>query len=121
MPGPTIYDDERKAGWLLSGVSVEGTASTSLDLRATPGVFSLRWSASGNGPSGGASGIFTVLHSPYSGNFWPVATITASAGDTGYVTYSAMYGWVSCRIDKLYSAAESGTGSIWAYVRASYL
>lgn len=120
-----VYSDDDKAGWIMSGVSAQGTATTAIDARATVGNFTVDWSASGNGPSGGASAIFTILHSPISGWWKTVSTITAAAAAgtsaQGHIMYTGYPGYLTCRVDKLYSAAMSGTGSVYIYFRSVYI
>lgn len=107
------------AGYLLSAVSAEVTGMAQLDLRATNGHFLLWTSGSSNGPTAGASAIIQVQHSHNTTGWTNLgAVFTASAGGVYTASYSAgAYGYLRSIVTKCYSAAQTGTGTIYQFVQ----
>jgi hypothetical protein len=106
-------------GYLLSGASAEGTGAQIVSAMHRPG-FVVWYSGSGNGPTAGGSAIFSVLHS-HNGASWTVlSTITGVKGTVGAQWHSAgVYVYLKARVDKCFSAAETGTGSVWVWAECS--
>lgn len=103
----------------VSGQSASGTGSA-LDLRGSNGNFMLIISASG-GASAGASATVQPKHS-HDQTAWTNlgALYTASANATQPMltaSYSAgAYGFVRVDLTGVFSAAQTGTGTIWAFI-----
>lgn len=116
----SVYSD--RAGYLFSAASAEATGTTAIDLRGTNGHFYLYVSASSNGPTAQASAQFLLQHSPDLTGWLTLQLLTASAGTAGSnqaagTFHSAgVYGYVRGVMPKVYSAAQTGTGVIYAYV-----
>lgn len=108
------------AGYSLSGVSASATGSA-VDLRASNGNFMLIISAAG-GASAGASATLQPKHS-HDLTAWTNlgALLTASANTTQpFLTgsYSAgAYGYVRVDTTAVFSAAQTGTAAIWAWIQ----
>lgn len=106
-------------GWSVSGFSASGTGSA-VDLRGSNGNFMVWSSASSNGPSALASATWQLDHSLDLTNWLPfVALVTSSAtgGAANSVitaSYSAgAYGFIRARVSAVFSAAQTGTASVW--------
>lgn len=114
-----VLTDREK--YLASGVSAEGRTTPRLDIRVSNGTFFMYFSGSGNGPSAGASAIFSLQHSHDLTAWSTIAQYTASGDGVSVVTAmhsGGAYGYLSVLVDKVYSAAQTGTGSLWLHARA---
>ncbi len=109
-----------RGGYSLSGISASSTGSA-IDMRGTNGAFMLILSASG-GASGGASATVYVQHSHDLTAWMQMGQlVTASATGTVNSLYSAQfsgmaYGYVRVNATAVFSAAQTGTGAVWAYI-----
>ena len=106
-------------GYSLSGQNASGTGSA-VDLRESNGNFMLIISASG-GASAGASATLQPQHSHDLTAWTPLgALLTASANGTQpFLTASfsaGAYGYVLVTATGVFSAAQTGTGTIWAFI-----
>lgn len=111
-----VYTD--RGTYIASGAAVEGALTTIVDLRGTNGTFFRCNSGSGNGPTAGASAIFNVEHSHDMTAWTVIETVTASKGTVATAFHSAgAYSYLRANIVKVYSAAQTGTGSVWIFVR----
>lgn len=104
--------------YLLSGQSAQGSGTPIIDLRATNGKFYRYLSASANGPSASASAVYNLLHSHDKTAWTILETVTAQKGDESTRWFSdGAYGYLMAEVPKVYSAAQSGTASLWVFVR----
>ncbi len=109
------------AGYSLSAVSASATGSA-IDLRASNGNFMLIISATG-GASGGASATLQPKHSPDL-TAWTNLGVVLTASATGValtpivLSFSAgAYGYVRVDTTAVFSAAQTGTATVWAWIQ----
>ena len=106
-----------REGILLDGFSATGVGPTALDLRASNGSFFRYSSASGDGPTAGASAVFQLLHSHDLTAWTVLEEITAVEGAVATAFHSdGAYGYIKASAKSIHSAAQTGTGSVWVYV-----
>lgn len=111
-----VYTD--RGMYLASGVAVETALGDIADLRGTNGTFFLWMSGSGNGPTAGASANIAIEHSHDMTAWTTIATYTAQKGTVATAFHSAgAYSYIRANVTVVYSAAQTGTGSVWAFVR----
>jgi hypothetical protein len=107
-------------GYTLSAQSASGTGSA-IDLRASNGNFMLIISASG-GASGGASATLQMQHShdlTAWTNVGAVLTASATGAANPFLTAShsaGAYGYIRVNATGVFSAAQTGTGTVWAFI-----
>lgn len=112
----TVYTD--RGTYIASGAAAEGAQTAIVDMRGTNGVFFLWLSGSGNGPTAGASANIDIQHSHDMSAWTTIATYTAVKGTVATAHHSAgAYSYIRANIAEVYSAAQTGTGSVWAFVR----
>jgi len=106
--------------YIASGNAAEGAGTAIYDVRGSrhnDSVF-LWWSGSGNGPTAGASAIFTVQHSHDTANWTTILQRTAVKGTVATAVISGgYYDYLRVLMDKVYSAAQTGTGSVWVFAQ----
>jgi len=111
-----VYTD--RGAYVASGASVEGALSAIVDMRGTNGTFFMWLSGSGNGPTAGASANIDLQHSHDTTAWTNIATYTAVKGTVATAHHSAgAYSYIRANIAEVYSAAQTGTGSVWMFVR----
>lgn len=100
---------ESRQGWLLSGVSANGSGNTALDLRAAYPAYYLQWFVTGN------SAAFDLLVS-YDATAWlTAATISAASNASGFSGYSQFTPYLAAQARAIYSAAGgSAVGRLYA-------
>lgn len=106
------------SGWIASGLTTANSVGTVLDNRLGAAYGFLRFFGSSRGGSVTASAVFTLEGGPDQTAWWPVATITATATQTGHVFVSAWWPYLRVRVEASWTAtaaAPSGTGSVHAY------
>ncbi len=107
-----------REAYLLSGISAQVTGGKVIDMRATNGHFVRWYSASADGPTGNGSAIFQLLHSHDQTAWTIIETVTAVEGVMGTAQYSGgAYGYLMASANKVYSAAETGTGAVWVHIQ----
>lgn len=108
-----------REGILLNGFSAQAVGPTALDLRASNGSFFRYSSASGDGPTAGASANFQLLHSHDLTAWTVLEEVTAVEGAVATAFHSdGAYGYIKASANLVYSAAQTGTGSVWVFVHA---
>ncbi len=107
-----------RQGTLLDGFSASGLGPTAIDLRASNGSFFRYSSASADGPTGGASAVFELLHSHDLTAWTVLERVTAVEGAVATAFHSdGAYGYIKASASLVWSAAETGTASVWVYVQ----
>lgn len=107
-----------REGILLSGIAASGLGGTAIDLRASNGKFFRYSSASSDGPTGGASAVFELLHSHDLTAWTVLERITAVEGTVATAFHSdGAYGYIIASASLVWSAAETGTASVYVYVQ----
>lgn len=108
-------------GYTLSGVSASAFGAP-IDLRGSNGNFLLIISASG-GASGGASATLQPQHS-HDLTAWTNLGVVLTASATGaanpFLTASfsaGAYAYVRVNATGVFSAAQTGTGTVWAWIQ----
>lgn len=108
----------QRAGWSLSGVSASATGSA-VDMRASNGNFFRYISASADGPTAGGSAIMDMRHSHDLTAWMVIDTITATKGTQYTGWYSAgAYAYIRMDTRLVYSAAQTGTGTMYVWIQA---
>lgn len=107
----TVWTD--RAGFMCSAVSAEG-AGSAIDNRTHANFgFWLYWAS-------GHSAIMSLQASPTGGTWFTVATVTATATQTGTAQISAFYPMVRTLVSKVYSAA-GGSGVVWSHYTPGFV
>lgn len=109
------------AGYSFSGLSASATGSA-IDLRASNGNFMLIIFTTG-GPSGGASATVQPQHShdlTAWTNLGALLTASATGAANPYLTASfsaGAYAYVRINATAVFSAAQTGTATMWAWIQ----
>jgi hypothetical protein len=106
--------------YIASGNAVEGAGTAIYDVRGgrhNDKVF-LWWSGSGDGPTAGGSAVFTVQHSHDKTSWTNILQRTAVKGTVATAVVSGgYYDYLRINMDAVYSAAQTGTGSVWVFAQ----
>lgn len=107
-----------RVGYSLQTGNVSGTTGSALDLRASNGTFLMTYSASSNGPTAGGSANIVLQHS-HDFTSWVVMGKYTASDAAGWATArlaAGPYAYVRATVGAVYSAAQTGTGSVWVHL-----